>query len=614
MATRAENILLSLDVYNDTSKIPAGWTRVAQASDSGSGFFAAAYSNGSEIVVAFRGWNNAQPEDAVDVLRAYENGPFEQIRDAQNFVNQIRAGNPAAAISLTGHSLGGGLAAITAVRNNLLAETFAAIETVDAAFESMNGYKEKVLFVTLWKIAAAQFNTGITQAQLADYAGVHNSTVFGDIAAFNNRSTEGVDFIGQDTFLLPGLASGIHADDSVFGRWQGLTGDVWSSLVPVSADGTPFSVDFEAQLHALGFTALPMLFPQFEALTQALPRLVLQLTNDYLARDSQGLIPYRITYDALDKLALDHLIAAPAATTVLEALIADVQDLANAGAASSVRANTEINTGLLQIAVEQAAREALDNHAIASTAGVIADLGQFITADLGLGVGHAPEGARVLRDYATWVLGDAAGLGGAVAIAAAARAEVEARNGAGATISGTHAVNDLMFGGQGNDWANGGSGDDVLFGFAGNDRLGGGLGRDTLSGGAGGDTLIGAQGNDILIGGAGADRMAGGADGDTFVFDTLGTSLDRDVISDFNASADHLAFDNSAFTALGLGALAASNFFAGIAATDAAQRIIFNAVTGILLYDSDGNGAAAAIRIATLQGGSVLHAGDIFVI
>ena len=311
MATLKDRIMLALDVYYDASHITSGWQRIAQRSDSGSGFFAAAYQKGAEIVISYRGWNDAQPADAFEVLRAYENRPFEQIGDAQRFLNQVKAANPGAAISLTGHSLGGGLAAITAVRNNLQAETFGAIETVDAAYKSMNGYTEKFLGIKLWDIPVAAFNPTITKAGLTNYAGVHNSAVFGDIATYNNRSTETVDYIGLDTILYPAIVNGVYADDTKFGRWQGLTGDVWSELVPVAPDGTPFSLDFAAQLHSMGFTALFLLFPtEMATLTAALPRLVLQLTNDYLARDTLGLIPWRMTYDALDPMVLNHLTAA----------------------------------------------------------------------------------------------------------------------------------------------------------------------------------------------------------------------------------------------------------------------------------------------------------------
>ena len=69
------------------------------------------------------------------------------------------------------------------------------------------------------------------------------------------------------------------------------------------------------------------------------------------------------------------------------------------------------------------------------------------------------------------------------------------------------------------------------------------------------------------------------------------------------------------FTAIGgLGALNANAFFAGTAAHDADDRIIYNSATGQLFYDADGNGAGAAVLFATLQAGTVLAVSDFQVI
>jgi Ca2+-binding RTX toxin-like protein len=56
--------------------------------------------------------------------------------------------------------------------------------------------------------------------------------------------------------------------------------------------------------------------------------------------------------------------------------------------------------------------------------------------------------------------------------------------------------------------------------------------------------------------------------------------------------------------------LAAGAFKAGAAATDADDRIIYNAGTGALLYDGDGMGGTAAVQFATLTSvvGTITHA------
>jgi Ca2+-binding RTX toxin-like protein len=47
---------------------------------------------------------------------------------------------------------------------------------------------------------------------------------------------------------------------------------------------------------------------------------------------------------------------------------------------------------------------------------------------------------------------------------------------------------------------------------------------------------------------------------------------------------------------------------------DSNDFIVYNTVTGALLYDADGNGAVAAVQIATLAGGLALTNADFVVI
>jgi Ca2+-binding RTX toxin-like protein len=170
--------------------------------------------------------------------------------------------------------------------------------------------------------------------------------------------------------------------------------------------------------------------------------------------------------------------------------------------------------------------------------------------------------------------------------------------------------------GTGNDLANqivgnsqdnsldGAAGSDVLSGGDGNDALTGGLGNDHLDGGADDDLVLGGAGNDSLAGGTGADILSGGTGHDTFVFDTPLVAGNVDTITDFTVvvglNNDLFNLSQSVFTEIGLGTLSAAAFHVGSAATDGAQRVIYNNTTGALSYDLDGSGAAAAVQFATL--------------
>jgi Ca2+-binding RTX toxin-like protein len=118
--------------------------------------------------------------------------------------------------------------------------------------------------------------------------------------------------------------------------------------------------------------------------------------------------------------------------------------------------------------------------------------------------------------------------------------------------------------------------------------------------------LTGNAGRNVLDGGLGADVLAGGGGGDTFRFSTA-LGLDNiDRILAFNHNADTIQLDHDVFAALGAGALAAGAFNLGPVATQADDRVLFDAASKSLSYDADGLGGVDAVKFATidtLQGG-----------
>jgi Ca2+-binding RTX toxin-like protein len=98
------------------------------------------------------------------------------------------------------------------------------------------------------------------------------------------------------------------------------------------------------------------------------------------------------------------------------------------------------------------------------------------------------------------------------------------------------------------------------------------------------------------------------------------TAAPADVIKDFTPRRDELLFDNSVYEALGAEdkwRAGDERFYAAAGATsghDADDRLIYNTTTGDLYYDADGNGAGAALPVASLQGAPTLAASDITVI
>ena len=172
-----------------------------------------------------------------------------------------------------------------------------------------------------------------------------------------------------------------------------------------------------------------------------------------------------------------------------------------------------------------------------------------------------------------------------------------------------NALANTIFGMRGNDTLRGGSGDDVIEGRQQDDSLFGDKGNDILTGGLNDDRLVGGKGTDSLFGGTGDDR---------FVYDSL-EGL-KDVIGDFSSNVagndDAFEFTSSVFGNLDLGALAANRFQSSTAsfASTADIRFFYETDTQVLRFDSDGNGAAASVKIATLQVGATMTASDILLV
>jgi Ca2+-binding RTX toxin-like protein len=82
--------------------------------------------------------------------------------------------------------------------------------------------------------------------------------------------------------------------------------------------------------------------------------------------------------------------------------------------------------------------------------------------------------------------------------------------------------------------------DNIMYGGSGNDFIGGLDGADTLRGNAGADYLAGGDGDDLLVGGGGADTFDGGAGNDTYRigFYESGTGTDADIVATFDTGDD----------------------------------------------------------------------------
>lgn len=130
--------------------------------------------------------------------------------------------------------------------------------------------------------------------------------------------------------------------------------------------------------------------------------------------------------------------------------------------------------------------------------------------------------------------------------------------------------------------------------------------------------IVGNAGPNFINGGKGNDTLPGLGGADTFVFNTpLSAAGNVDRITDFNPSSDMIRLSKSIFAALTTGVLPDSAFFAGSAAHDANNRIVYNPSNGSSFYDGNGNGngnaAGGASAFATLSPYLALHASNFVV-
>lgn len=138
-----------------------------------------------------------------------------------------------------------------------------------------------------------------------------------------------------------------------------------------------------------------------------------------------------------------------------------------------------------------------------------------------------------------------------------------------------------------------------------------------LTGNDADNILNGGKGDDTLDGGAGNDTLTGGNDDDNFVFSTaLDDTTNIDTITDFTSGPDLIQLSSAIFTSLGVGVLASDSFYIGSSgADDSNDYIIYNASTGALYYDADGDGILAdQVQFATLTGAPTIANTDFIVV
>jgi pimeloyl-ACP methyl ester carboxylesterase len=566
MATQNELAIFSYNTYSPSDKnfiSVSGWDRLSTLNrpDHGSGFDGTVFvsqsqSHGgsSEIVIAFRGTDaDSVPTAAADWLRgnipAAGGYSSAQVRRAIEMVADVMAAYPGARITLTGHSLGGGLASLMAVFFDLEAVVFDPAPFAYSAIDVR--YIPAVPPVTTFPIL-------IPSDLVESYFGDYETYQFerGGLPDINSAfqqyrttlATGSTEQISELFLQRESRVTGTYVEGEILAPIRQLLPTIIdpAGLTPIPIGNTTLN---DAPLGSAESVA------DGTSLHSALLMAALRISPD-LATASQG-------HPALLELLLDGGLYATKndapATGFLNRLVTE-----------QMRAGVQPGQGMLDRFAQDVVRLGTDgttNHSLvrdALLATVIeyyrfanpADTTPFVqlTDDaISFDMSRLPQGSGT-QDGSSLRAGRNRLLAGLEALAASpATARIRAaadaasiwtiQTGTGGLttlggitnevqIGSENSVNDLS-GGSGNDMLMNGNAGGNINGGDDADVLIGGNGIDWLRGGDGTDYLSGGDNTDHLFGGAGRDELRGGEGNDSYYFSLNDGS---DVILDSDGS------------------------------------------------------------------------------
>ena len=475
-ATTIEYALMASAVYDSTrdkankTPLPTGWSELPgfnhapDSVDSATGFEAAAFVKGSEIVVSFAGtYPKSNPDLAADAI-LFAGGLSLQLVKAALYYERIKAAYPDAMISFTGHSLGGGLAALMGVFFDKKAVTFDAAPFRAAA--SSTNQSGLIGALSAAGYSDSDLNSYVTSGGapgvpniiiLREYR-VSQISVAGE--ALSYTSTMRIGYPWNNRFIY----SGVSLSDPVL-------------------------------LHS---DALLIALEQSQAFLDAsrkMPFLVPDLFSDSLFRkDTDSINPDLLTHLIRYEFGVPGV--ANSDKDLLTKFAADAKLVAG-----FADADNSLKQGLMQLAMQSY------YNTVASAGKTFFDgVGGGVRFDLSGNIGDGPIALNDLKGHAkllAWIFGNtSADAAQAITdyLATGRRMTLTLGNSAAAAAPSDN-IADFMLSGVNGGWLAGGDGNDLLVGRNGQDALTGGKGDDTLIGGNGIDSYLYkiGDGNDTII-------------------------------------------------------------------------------------------------------------------
>jgi Lipase (class 3)/RTX calcium-binding nonapeptide repeat (4 copies) len=502
MPTLTEYALMSGASYFDTRDEinrfpdPIGWTRGSRfpaALNNGSGFEASAFGNGttlttsSEIVISYAGTydKDTSGDKVADVGLATGLGSLQLLQAAEYYL-QVKAANPDATITLTGHSLGGGLAALVGVFFGVKAQTFDQAPFAESAWFQA----PRVMDYLAAKLTASG-------GRLYDEEGL--------LAPLRSYITQR-EIFGVPATYIPN--SGLITNISVQGEFLSYAPSVYRIGTTIETIGNTAPGVSGGDLHSQALLTAYLQSRKTAASGEALNDVTAKLTGLLKVMFDPKLYVYR-TDDPDNRNFLDHLVrheaggiggVAAGGDAMLTHFTADLNKLGtNVAGLNKAAQDAIIAQGMewyywqgthyagQTFFVNDTAQPSLLQYTSAKGAGLtnaqnkaLAYVSQWLTSIANAhGVFYFPSFGTA---YDQWNV-DA----GAIGVTAVAR-------------DGTKSQ--IFIGQDGQDRFTGGDDADLLFGGSGDDTLDGGAASDKLYGGQGDDTYIlraGDSGIDTIV-------------------------------------------------------------------------------------------------------------------
>jgi Ca2+-binding RTX toxin-like protein len=500
MITTIDYSLLAGASYYDTrdknnrTPVPQGWNYLSRIpQDTSTGFEVVAFervTNGvTEIVISFAG---TYPKDvtgdiAADIGLALGQGS-EQLTQALDYYLAVKATNSNALITLTGHSLGGGLAALVGIFFGVETHTFdQAPFAVSAKARTMTLPDGTVLNVDV---------ATVLRQHLADETGLT-----ADQAIVRDQMLAQLDGFLTQRAATGGIPNSQYVTNiNIKGEF--LSGVPWNAFNRIGS--TIEDIDFGNtdlagdQLHDMALLATTKLNPSFLHAAKSLPNFLKLLFDSTLYwedtdQDQPNLLYQLVRHQVGVRDPDTNTITVPA-DGMLDHFVSDLQKLFNAGgpAVSDANLNQALITFLLQAYHNQ-------------DAGFTKELFQTVSGGLSFDRTTVVGSEGTMKGYSAFQ----AWLGAHSDI----YSDVEMGTFNGAATEDREWFIATQETGMN---ASAGATAALMLGSAGIDQLTGGGNNDFIMGGTGNDALSGEGGNDLLMGGGDADTLMGGTDFDTY--------------------------------------------------------------------------------------------------